>query len=657
MPEPAPHRQQTPYTGVVIAGLDRPELVEEVLAESPAIPNGHSVPIYLVDPDASRAEALVESGVIDRSSPRLHLFAGRRCIQELSAFLSSRLDRHLPRKIVASGTHSANLARQIAPVLEGLVREQEKQVRDSRAVLERRWSARGPRYWCERYGEIRAGSPARVLVVTTRYTTFVQHACADLVEAFTRQGHEALLLREPDTHTTITPLLCTRAIESFDPDLIVVANYPRTMHAEIFPEGVPHVCWIQDAMAHLFQPLPGPPTSLDFIAGHLYPRAAALAGYPAEARLEFPVPVSETKFHDAPAPEALAERYACDIAFVSHQSEPAFALHARFIQEFPPEQRAGIEGIRERIEGVVGLWHGSGQHNELSSLGRDMAACFGKAEDANLSDILFNQYIHPMAERLLRHEMLGWAAEIARRNNLTFKLFGNGWERHPTLGGYAAGAIPHDEHLRVCYQSARVHLHASTSGSSHQRVFECAMSGGLVLSRRSWAEFYRRDWHRMSLFFDQGLPHDASLVRWKHPAYVIENHPQLRDILRDRDRMPRRPRGWDHEHFEHVYARVRTDPYFKYWDAPLPPEQMRAIEILGDPFETTFSTREELEKKIMRMIRDPRWRRDQSSGIARGARSRISMSRFAHMLLATVADRLAPVGGAPRTPSLQEAGA
>ena len=642
MGEPAAANQSTPLTGVIIAGLDRPELVAQLLAEHPPVPSGHSIPIYLVDPDASRARAVVDAGVIDPDASRIHLFTGNACVRDLGAFLSEHLESHLPRKIVASGAHNAHLARQIAPVLDALVHEQTTQTKDSRAALESRWAQRGEGYWGARYAQIRRGAPARVLVITTRYTTFVQHACGDLVDALVGQGHEAVLLREPDAHSTITPLLCTRAIESFDPDLIVVANYPRAMHTEIFPDGVPHVCWIQDAMAHLFQKPTTAPTGLDFIAGHLYDGALALEGYPDAARLGFPVPVSEAKFHDAPIPTELADRYACDIAYVSHQSQPANAYHDRFIERFPTEQHAGINAIRARIEGAIACWPDSIQDSAMLALKREMAAGFGKGDDAALQDMLWNQYIQPMAERLLRHETLGWAAQIARHHGLTLKLFGNGWERHPTLSRFASGVIPHDDHLRACYQSARVHLHASTLGSSHQRVFECAMSGGLVLSRRSWGEFHRRDWYRMSLFFNKHLPADASLVRWKHPAYVIDTHPELKSIIEDRLRMPRPNLGWDHEHFEHVYARVRTDPYFKYWDMPLPPAQLRGIETLGDPFETTFSTRAELEDKIMRAVNDPRWRQEHSSAIAGRARQRVSMSRFAQMLLGTVCDRLAP---------------
>jgi hypothetical protein len=90
------------------------------------------------------------------------------------------------------------------------------------------------------------------------------------------------------------------------------------------------------------------------------------------------------------------------------------------------------------------------------------------------------------------------------------RIYGRGWESHPRFGRFARGVVAHDEELRACYQSAGAHLHASISSMVHQRVLECALSGGLVLCR--------------TLFDALGVP------QWRAKAEVLrEASPEFRD--------------------------------------------------------------------------------------------------------------------------------
>ncbi|MCA9312587.1 MAG: hypothetical protein KDA21_15340, partial [Phycisphaerales bacterium] len=425
--------------------MDRIDLVEQALRHPPDA-SGCSIPVFVLEPDATRARAATASGTLP-DSPRVHLFTGPACVGDLADHFRTRLDCRLPTHVMASGRHTEALAREVAAALGAIVEMQSRAVQTCRARLEARWNQRTMAWWSERYAAINGGAPARVLVVTSRFSTFVQHAAADLVDAFAHLGHEARSLMEPDDFTSITPHLCLRTIDAFDPDLIVVINYPRAMHRELFPEGWPHVCWVQDAMPHQFAELP-PPGPLDFIAGHLYDTPDAADALPAGARLPFPVPVSERKFHPTPVAPDVAGRFACDIAYVSHTSQTPDAFHREFAAHFDAARRPAFDICRARVEEAMSAWHLAVQHDALVEARTGLAAALNCAHDPRTCDLLWHQYIHPLSERLLRHQTLEWAAAIAGAHALDFRIYGNGWHQHPTLHPYAAGPLAHGDDLR-----------------------------------------------------------------------------------------------------------------------------------------------------------------------------------------------------------------
>ncbi len=626
--------------GIVLAGLDRAQMIDDLIRDYPADVNGFSVPIFVIDADQARVDAVAASDLPSKWGSRVQFFAGPSCIEDLCNVLNENLDCYLPRHIVATGNHTVSLAKQMAAKLDALVRQQTQRTESLYAQLADRWKERGYEYWEERYRQIAEGSPARVLVVTTRFSTFIRHSADDLAESFGDLGHDARLLMEPNTHTNITPTLCLQTIEDFDPDLIVVINFPRDMHRELFPDGCPHVCWIQDAMPHLFRTMERSPSPLDFVVGHIYSNAAGLRGYLPEACLEFPVPVSESKFHATPVDAKVKESKKCDIAYVSHQSQTPEAFDREFTKQFNAQQLPAFVDCRAAVQAAMENWYDGDQHAVLVDAQHALAKALNHPADGAVSDLLWNQYIHPLAERIIRHQTLHWASEIASVHNLDFRIFGNGWHDHPTLNQHNAGPLPHGQALRECYQSAAVHLHASMLGVGHQRVFECALSGGLPLVRRSWGEVYYADWLRMFEFINAGHTPDASLVKWKHPAYTIKNHPELQSILDDRARIKPPVQGWDHTPFEHVYAQIRSDDSLYYWDGHINPKQLRFLDILAEPIDLTFCTKDDLERCILRAINQPDWRKAVSAKIAQNASETLSMNTMAKQLLELVANRL-----------------
>src|ERR1700759_5080621 len=94
--------------------------------------------------------------------------------------------------------------------------------------------------WSGRFHEAASGGPPlRVLVPTCRYSTFIRHSSADLVEALKSAGCEAELLIEPDDATHFSATAYLRRLAAFKPDLVVLINYTRSQLGTFFPKNVP----------------------------------------------------------------------------------------------------------------------------------------------------------------------------------------------------------------------------------------------------------------------------------------------------------------------------------------------------------------------------------------------------------------------------------
>jgi hypothetical protein len=207
------------------------------------------------------------------------------------------------------------------------------------ATVRKIYAGRDRAWWAARYAAARDGSdgPIRVLIPTTRHSTYVRHASHDLAKAFSEIGCRAEVFIEADDYTKSTSIAYQRHLEQLRPDLVVLINYGRANTGEMLPAPLPVVCWIQDAMWQQFDAEVGArQTEMDFLAGHLFHELSDRFGYPRRNRLSMPVVVSPRKFHRGPVDPALLERHACEIAYVSHQSETPEAQRDRLLAELAP---------------------------------------------------------------------------------------------------------------------------------------------------------------------------------------------------------------------------------------------------------------------------------------------------------------------------------
>jgi len=484
-------------------------------------------------------------------------------------------------------------------------------------------------YWAERFGST---DSLRVVVMTSRFSTYMRHASNELARELESAGHDALVLTEVDDTAATSVTYYLDEIRAFDPDLIVSINYPRSTIAGRVPPDVPFVCWVQDAMPHLFNRERGEATGpLDFVVGMVKLEMHRDYAYPKDRLLWLPMATRTETF----TVKRRAER-TCDIAWVTHHGASVEQLHERLTSDFReknPDTQPALDTLRDRIIKITSdpsacvAYELAKLADEPLAIGSGGAALRGGFE-------LLVSYIHQIAERAFRMEAARWAKSIAERRGWSLRFYGNGWDQNPEFADLAAGPVAFGADLAECYASAGVHLHASITQPLHQRVAECSLAGGLVLSRVPRDPFAllnnRAILEAIELGAGEPLPNDPDGRRVE-----IDRLPAARRMVDELDRLGLMPPhrfadgmiGWPG-------ARIRD---MQREDSPEFRAQATAFEALTGLF---FANEQTLETLLDHALTDDAWRSEQIE-IARSTLSEtMTMRSFVDRTLGFIRDGL-----------------
>lgn len=623
---------------VTIEGLSNPWVAHAILSGAVRHKSGFHRRVRVVEPvvEGVFGAAAMCPGLVELlAEERVELFVGDGAGERLSAALEERASFVVAGPVVGSAT-GADAAQRV----EAARRGQSAGLATVRTRVLERDRVRDTAWWAARYEAAftGAGERLRVLIPTCRFSTYIQHSSRMLAEAFRRAGHEAEVLIEPDDSTNLGNISYLAACERMDPDLIVLVNYPRAERAEAFPPGVPFVCWMQDHMPHLYRREAGRAQGdRDFLMGHMGYELFARYGYRADRALASPVVVDTGVFHDGPMDEQLLREHACEIAYVSHQSEPYDAMAERLCAEAQEPSvvaviRAVSQMVKKRVENLAVEPVGPVLRGEvLRAVERVRGDRYHE-----LTAQIFHHAAMPMAERLVRHRTLAWASDLAERRGWRLRLYGRGWAAHPTLAKHAAGELAHGEALRASYAAAAVHLHPTVRAMSHQRVMECALSGGFPLctyyagatpGEDEVAAMLRLDPDRARAGRRAGT---LEFVRAEHAGLLVDAARRQRLGLPISDTV--------------VVDEARLR---RYRSLPLPEGNGMTDPTRLFPELSVFSfmDRAGFEARVERAIADPAWRRRWSGALAARVRGEFTQDALVERLVRFVGRRLGESAG------------
>lgn len=607
--------------GVVVEGIDPPWTLIDLHAATNATPWPR---ITLVQSDILEfldGLALADlRGVL--ADPRVEVFVGSDASEQLAHALRARTNAATPARVLVSPGLRTRLDPTPSRVIAG----------SHHAPISLAGPSRSLAYWRGRYTTIGPASPGRVLIPSTLRSTFTRHAADDLADVFTRLGWQATILREHDEFSVLADAALSRAIADTDPDLIVSINTPRGALHSACPEDIPFVTWIQDARPDLLDGSANPlATDLDFAIGHIFPELLDPDGTLPRRAMPAGVPASAAKFHNGPLDPATRARFECDLLYVSHHAETPEQLHSRLLHEAGDERLRRVFTLLERdVRSIVAQARRVSPPTALRNAAEArVREVLGHATPPHTFSLALHLYAAPLAERLIRHEMLEWAASLARRDNLRFHIHGQGWDQHATLREFARGPLDHSDDLRAAYHAARVNLHASVHTLAHQRSIECALSGGFTACRFQ--------------FDALAAPAAAAL------ASLLASEPDARDGDRVGYSLAAHPQAADPAlaHTEFGTTRTAThlwinNPRATLADAARRPPDQNAAEVLGDFNDFTFTDAAELGALVGRAINDTPWRTTTAARQRAGALELATHDALADRLLHLVRQGLNP---------------
>lgn len=470
-------------TVVIGAALNR--VVELIEQATRATRPDAVTPLFLLEPDLLRMTGWLASA--DRAAllrlRRMHLMVGSGAVESLETFLREQDDSPIPQLHFHCHV-PAQLVQSVNDAVQRIHTERSTGLARLMEAPEPGVFFTSSATWADR---LRPG--ARILGITSRFTSMMQYSMRDLGSALTGMGYEFVQHMERDDDRTHNALSMRRAVERFKPSLIILINHLRYEAQSAYGE-IPILSWIQDPMENLLCPKAGASFgSHDFVFGYFRDHCVQRYGYPARQFLDqWWFPVSTAMFHDAAPDQDALKRFSCDMAYVGHcHGTPQTCLQAALAQY--PHRRTLVEAI---LRDVMDL-HRRGEHPSRAGaeeLVRAAALRLGVNLDHAEVDSIAGYAALRSFDIVFRHETLTWAAKWATRTGRRFRIYGRGWESHPIFSRWAAGPVDHGEPLRLALRCATLSLQTIPSGFIHQRTFESLASGSLVLSRQSPWDFH-----------------------------------------------------------------------------------------------------------------------------------------------------------------------
>ncbi|GMU80927.1 MAG: hypothetical protein AMXMBFR47_07980 [Planctomycetota bacterium] len=424
--------------------------------------------------------------------PAVVLFVGRDAGQRFEERIATDWSLGVPRRLLPG--RPGGLGEGVEALISRIESRRRTEFCAAREAAEAIYAGRDASWWARRFADALAGKgpPLRILASVSRHTTFLKYSMRDALGAFEKLGCTTRLLTERADHDRIGAMMYVDAIREFRPDLFFVIDHLRTSFGEAVPAHLPVMTWDQDDLPHIFRDENIRRMSpLDVVTGilHLLPIARG-AGRP-EQFLGSQIATNPEEFGLEDITEAELAPYRCDVSFVSHASQTPAELHAE------ERARCGDAGLGRVMDAVfeVVMRRPSAPAPDGGMLNDVLSAaerrCGVTIVDACVRDRIRGWYVWRLCDRTFRHEALRWAAEWAESTGRTLRIYGNGWDRHPTLSRFAAGPAENGRPLVAIYRASAINLQLMPGGFIHQRALDGLCAGGFFLTRRTRAD--RRD--------------------------------------------------------------------------------------------------------------------------------------------------------------------
>lgn len=464
---------------------------------------GFSCALIITERDAAAIAAILHlknwSEIL--SDPRVMLFTGEHWATQLQQTLDENFDLPIPIQVFTTGPRLPDTPPHAVDIVQQTVSTREKITLQSLEAIEKQYAARDIHYWADRFEKALSGKdqPLRIMSMVSTHTTFLQHSVRDAKRAFESLGHQCEVVSEKSSFEIISTHTYHKKIQQFDPDLIFVLDHIRPEFANIIPKNLPILSWDQDQLPHVFtaEKVAGI-SPIDFVVGYSKQRCIQLGCNP-DQLLNVQMPTCEQQFGGDPLTQQEIEKYSCDVSYVSHASQTPQAFH---VEERSQYKDPAVVRLLDTLFELLppALTENNGPHGMLyyTILKAAKQQCGMTQLHPDLEQRLSSWYLWRLGDRIFRHEALSWVSQWAAIRNKSFRIYGNGWENHPTLSSYAAGPVENGRELVCVYRASKINLQLMPSGFIHQRALDGLAAGGFFLTRNTTNDKRGKLLHRLT---------------------------------------------------------------------------------------------------------------------------------------------------------------
>lgn len=606
------------YQIAMIAGEDLGWLWNRLYRLPCSVPNipGFRPPLFFLMQDIERLRIIlhIQDWADLLADSRVRLFVGDDCVKQFRQSLLEDLYCPLPTLWVTVNPDIWPEGFDVSSIFTEARTARDAQLTllvEKQAALAQRST---PQSLAARFAPNR---PLRVLGITSRYTTFLQHSMRDWLDGFDRLGHTTRLEIEHADHELANSLVLARTCDEFDPDLIVsIDHYRKSMVGA--PGCIPMVMWIQDALPALFSKEAGAAQEpLDFSMTIDPLKMIHEYGYPADRTMSALIGVNENRFR---IPAETPTSFACDVCLVSHASTPADVLLQQYLDGV--DSRAAKDFWQYLFDRLRQIYSQGRMVTNPILLKRLVEQSMRETkvtispDQMGLVEFVFGTQIN---NAFFRHQSLQWLADAG----FNLHIYGKGWEKHPTLARFARGVADNQTQLSSIYRSSAINLQISPFGAVHQRVMEGLASGGFFMLRFCAGDMLDRLYKTIWDFCQaRRISTDSELQQQATPGMraIIQ---QVADILQE-------------------------DPFACSWSFM---ETLRsaaesgyvrsAASVWGDDYDAVaFNSAAELSAKVTHFLQNPQDRAQRAESMRKTVLERFTYVQTARRLVDFVRERL-----------------
>lgn len=496
---------------ITLAGVGDGRLLCHVAANPPVLHLTQQQPVFVIEPDLALLRAVCMTrpmGGADGpiTQPRVQWCIGPEAGDRLDTLLEAEPMLPAPTRVIHVNGNDlvfvenrvnpaicARRARQDADVARIADWDQQQTAESLTALL----------------GDHPPRQP-RVLCLTTRFSTVLQHAMRDARAAFESLGWHTQLFIESADHHRCTPASVAAAVAGYRPDLIVQIDHLRAEFGQVLPRRVPFVCWVQDHLRNLVTEEAGASIAdRDFVLTAVRAMYEADHGYPGRQCIAL------GKLTRMPA-VTRSEADGQDIVFVSNASRRPEELAEEIAVDFDrqPVAAALVRAVCRRMIGTYrdgGVLHTPYDIDRLFADEEQQRRC--AFNDPSIRRKLVLVLAQKLNNTLYRQQALQWAAGVADDLGLSLGLYGSGWDAHPTLSRFARGPVSYGPDLEALTRRSRINLQIVPFTCLHQRLLDGIAAGGFFLVR---AHPYDADAPRVAKWLSDGggdWPSELSAAR------------------------------------------------------------------------------------------------------------------------------------------------